>query len=92
MILIIEQIIIPNLLNKKAKFYSSVYNYKLLIKESLDKYHKLVENNGAEEIIIDPFDSKAKNVCEKFALDYQNLKSQLYFNVDAKIYSMDIDI
>ena len=58
--------------NKKAKIYSSVYNYKILIKESLDKYHKLVENNGAEEISIDPFDSKVKNVCEKFALDYQN--------------------
>ena len=78
--------------NKKAKIQSSVYNYKILIKESLDKYHELVENNGAEEIIIDPFDSKAKKVCEKFALDYQNLKSQLNFNAEDNIYSMDIDI
>lgn len=31
-------------------------------------------------------------VCEKYALDYKILKSQLYFNGDDNIYSMDIDI
>lgn len=60
---------------KKTKLYFSIYNYKILINESLDKYHKLVEVNGSDEIIFNPFKTKAKNIYDKFELDYKNLKS-----------------
>ena len=86
--LIIELILY---LNKKKKFYASIYNYKILIKESIDKYNKLIEDNGVEEMIKNPLESKTKNICDKYESDYRNLKITFGINVNVDANLMDIE-
>ena len=50
-----------------------------------------MEENGTDEIIINPFETKAKNICEKFDLDYKQLKLQYNLNANDNIYTMKIE-
>lgn len=57
----------------------------------MDKYKKLVEDNQIEEVIKNPLETKTKNICNKYALEYLNLKNNLGINVNDDGYLMDIE-
>ena len=50
-----------------------------------------MEENVADEIIINPFETKAKNICEKYNLYYKQLKLQYNINANDNIYTMEIE-
>ena len=62
-----------------------------LIKESIDKCNKLIEDNGVEEMIKNLLESKTKNICDKYESDYRNLKITFGINVNVDANLMDIE-
>ena len=66
---------INNIFNHKRPFiYHALYEYRNLIKESLDNYNLNIMNNGKQEIINDPIRNAVKNILDKYEEDYLKLR------------------
>ena len=85
---------INNIFEHKRPFiYHALYEYRNMIKESLDNYTQNIMNHGIQEIIKDPLRNSIKNILDKYEEDYLKLRrdnenqdmdieSEVYFDSD----------
>ena len=75
--------------NKRPRLYNALYEFRILIKESLDSYDNQVKIHGSQQILRESLINTLKNFIDKYELDYQLFRNQYD---DNDINGEDIDI
>jgi len=66
---------INNIFEHKRPFiYHALYEYRNMIKDSLDNYTQNIMNHGIQEVIKDPLRNAIKNILDKYEEDYHKLR------------------
>ena len=58
--------------NKQPLFYNALYEFRILIKESLDSYDNQIKIHGSQQILREPLINSLKNFIDKYELDFNH--------------------